>query len=59
MEHNNNINNQHWLARDALELPCPLHNLVKHLGKLLSKYDPESSRSLEDHIKKFIDEFPT
>jgi hypothetical protein len=53
MEHNNNNKNQPWLDRDSLALPAPLHNLPNHPKTLLQNYDPETSRSLEDHIKKF------
>jgi hypothetical protein len=42
-------NNQPWLARDVLAIPGRVH-----LEKLLPKFDPETSRFLEDHIKKFI-----
>jgi hypothetical protein len=48
------MKNQPWLARDTLELLGPVHNLPRHLEKLLPKFDPETSGLLEDHIKKFI-----
>jgi hypothetical protein len=47
-------NNQPWLARDSLEIPRWVHNLLRHLEKLLPKFDPETSKFPEDHIKKFI-----
>ena len=31
-----------------------VHNLARHLEKLLLKFDLETYRFLEDHIKKFI-----
>jgi hypothetical protein len=48
------LNNQPWLARDALALLGPVHNLPHHPKKLLPKFDPETSALPEDHIKKFI-----
>jgi hypothetical protein len=48
------LNNQPWLARDALDLLVPFHNLPRHPEKLLPKFDPETSGLPEDHIKKFI-----
>jgi hypothetical protein len=47
-------NNQPWLARDSLALPCRLHHLTRHLENLLPKFDPETSGLLKDHIKKII-----
>ena len=47
-------NNQPWLSRDALEIPGRVHNLPQHPKKLLPKFNPETSRFLEDHVKKFI-----
>jgi hypothetical protein len=34
--------------------PSRIHNIPRHLEKLLPKYDPETLGLLEDHIKKFI-----
>jgi hypothetical protein len=48
------LKNQPWLARDALALPGPIHNLPRHPKKLLPKFDPETSGLPKDHIKKFI-----
>jgi hypothetical protein len=47
-------NNQPWLARDALAIQGRVHNLPRHPKKLLPNFDLETSRMLEDHIKKFI-----
>jgi hypothetical protein len=47
-------NNQPWLARDAFSIPGEVHNLPRHLEKLLPKFDPETSRWPEGHIKKII-----
>jgi hypothetical protein len=46
--------NQPWLAGDAVAIPGLVHNIPRHLEKLLPKYDPETSGLSEDHIKKFI-----
>jgi len=35
-------------------LPGQLHNLPKHLERLLPKYDPKTFFLPEDHVKKFI-----
>jgi hypothetical protein len=47
-------NNQPWLAIDSLAIPGLVHNLPRHLKKLLPKFDPETSGFPEDHIKKII-----
>ena len=47
-------NNQPWLAIVALAILGWVHNLPRHPEKLLPKFDPKTSRFLEDHIKKFI-----
>jgi hypothetical protein len=63
MEDNNDNNgewgdqtqyNQPWLEIYYLVIPRQMHNLPRHPKKLLPKYDPETSRLPEDHIKKFI-----
>jgi hypothetical protein len=63
MEDNNDNNgeggdqtryNQPWLEIYSLVIPGQMHNLPRHPEKLLPKYDPETSRLPEDHIKKFI-----
>jgi hypothetical protein len=46
--------NQPWLARDVMAILGRVHNLPRHLEKMLPKYDPETSGLPEDHIKKFI-----
>jgi hypothetical protein len=48
------LNNKPWLAKDALALPRLVDNLPRNPEKLLPKFDPETSRLPEDHIKKFI-----
>jgi hypothetical protein len=48
------LNNQPWLARDALALLGPVHNLPCNLERFLPKFDTETSGLPEDHIKKFI-----
>jgi hypothetical protein len=48
------LNNQPWLAIDALALPRPVHNLPRHPEKLLPKFDPKTLRLPEDRINKFI-----
>jgi hypothetical protein len=35
-------NNQPWLAKDALAIPGRVHNLPRHLEKLVPKFDPET-----------------
>jgi hypothetical protein len=45
---------QRWLSRDALEIPGQVHNLPRHPEKLLPKFDLETSKLPEDHIKNFI-----
>jgi hypothetical protein len=63
MEDNNDNNgeggyqtqyNQPWFERYSLVILGWMHNLPKHPEKLLPKFDPKTSRLLEDHIKKFI-----
>ena len=63
MEDNNDNNgeggyktqyNQPWFEIYSLVILGWMHNLTKHLEKLLPKFDPKTSRLLEDHIKKFI-----
>jgi hypothetical protein len=46
--------NQPWLAGDVVVVPKRVHNLPRHLRKLLPKYDPKTSGFPEDHINKFI-----
>jgi hypothetical protein len=46
--------NQPWLVGDVVVIPGQVHNLPRHSKKLLPKYDPETSGSPEDHIKKLI-----
>jgi hypothetical protein len=46
--------NQPWLAGDVVVVPGRVHNIPRHPKKLLPKYDPKTSGSPEDHIKKFI-----
>jgi hypothetical protein len=41
-------------VRYSLQIPGSVHNIPRHPEKLLPKFDPETSRLLEDHIKKFI-----
>jgi hypothetical protein len=47
-------NNQPWLAIYSMTIQGQVHNLPRHLEKLLPKFDLETYRFLEDHIKKFI-----
>jgi hypothetical protein len=42
------------LARDTVVVPGQVQNILRHPKKLLPKYDPKTSGSPEDHIKKFI-----
>jgi len=48
------LNTTNQLSRDALEILGRVHNLARHLEKLLPKFDPETSGLPEEHIKKFI-----
>jgi hypothetical protein len=48
------INNQPWLARDALTIHKRVHNLPRHPENLFPKFNSETFRLSEDHIKKFI-----
>jgi hypothetical protein len=43
-----------WLDQDAMAIPGPQHPFPKHPEKWLPKFDPDSKKSAEDHIKKFI-----
>jgi hypothetical protein len=47
-------NNQPWLARYALDFPSHLHNLPRHLEKLLPKFDPETSGLSKITLKIYI-----
>lgn len=42
-----------WMNDDLLEFPCVLHNIPKHVEKLLTKYDPNKTVNVEDHLDKF------
>jgi hypothetical protein len=53
MENQNNLAIP-WIDQDAVDVPGPQHPLPKHLKKWLTKFDPDSKQSAEDHIKKFI-----
>jgi hypothetical protein len=41
-----------WLDKDAVAMLGPQHRLPKHLEKWMPKFDPDSKKSAEDHIKK-------
>jgi hypothetical protein len=43
-----------WLDQDVVVVPRPQHPLPKHLEKWLPKFDLDSKKSTEDHIKKFM-----
>jgi ribonuclease HI len=43
-----------WLDQDAVAVPGPQHPLPKHPEKWLTKFDPDSKRTAEDHIMKFM-----
>ena len=43
-----------WLDQDAVAVPGPQHPLPKHPEKWLTKFDPDSKRTTEDHIMKFM-----
>jgi hypothetical protein len=43
-----------WLDQDAIAVPGPQHPLPKHPEKWLTKFDPDSKRTTEDHIMKFM-----
>jgi hypothetical protein len=43
-----------WLDQDVVVVPRPQHPLPKHPEKWLPKFDPDSKKSVEDHIKKFM-----
>jgi hypothetical protein len=43
-----------WLDQDVVAIPRPQHTLPKHLEKWLLKFDPDSKKIVEDHIKKFM-----
>ena len=42
------------MAKDSLAIHGRVHNLPRHLEKLLPKFDLETSGLPKDHIKKFI-----
>jgi hypothetical protein len=53
------MENQNNLARpridqDVVVVPRPQHPLPKHSNKWLPKFDLDSKKSVEDHIKKFM-----
>jgi hypothetical protein len=43
-----------WLDQDVVVVPGPQHPLPKHPEKWLPKFDPDSKKIVEDHIKKFM-----
>jgi hypothetical protein len=43
-----------WLDQDVVAVPGPQHPLPKHPEKWLTKFDPDSKRTAEDHIMKFM-----
>jgi len=43
-----------WLAQDAVAIPGAMHDLLKHLEKLLPKFNLDHKESPEDHVKKFM-----
>jgi hypothetical protein len=51
---NQNNNARPWLDQDVVVIPGPQHPLPKHLEKWLPKFDPDSRKSTEDHIKFFM-----
>jgi hypothetical protein len=53
MENQNNLARP-WLDQDAMAVPGTQHPLPKHPKKWLPKFDPDSKKSAEDHIKKFM-----
>jgi ribonuclease HI len=43
-----------WLDQDVVAVPGPQHPLPKHPEKWLTKFDPDSKQTAEDHIMKFM-----
>jgi hypothetical protein len=43
-----------WLDQDVVAIPGPQHPFPKHPEKWLTKFDPDSKRTAEDHIMKFM-----
>jgi hypothetical protein len=43
-----------WLDQDVVAVPRPQHPLPKHPEKWLTKFDPDSKWTAEDHIMKFM-----
>jgi hypothetical protein len=43
-----------WLDQDVVAVPGTQHPLPKHPEKWLTKFDPDSKRTAEDHIMKFM-----
>jgi hypothetical protein len=43
-----------WLDHDVVAVPRAHHPLPKHPEKWLPKFDPDSKKIAEDHIKKFM-----
>ena len=48
-----NVDKPAWKARTPLNLAVPLHDLPKHLERVLPKFDPGKGVSAEDHLKSF------
>ena len=46
-----NVNQPSWRARTPLNITAPLHDLPKHLERVLPEFDPGKGVSLEDHLK--------
>jgi hypothetical protein len=53
MENPNNLTRP-WLDQDVVAIPGPQHPLPKHPEKWLCKFDLDSKKIVEDHIKKLM-----
>jgi hypothetical protein len=51
---NQNNPTRTWLDQDVVVVPGPQHPLPKHLEKWLPKFDLDSKKFVEDHIKNFM-----
>ena len=42
-----------WMTQGPLELSGVLHKMLRHVEKLLTKYDPDKIVKVEDHLDNF------
>ena len=51
------VNQPAWRERTPLNLASPLHDLPKHLERVLPKFDPRNGVFVEDHLNFLLSRF--